>query len=153
GVHQEDGRTRYRFLESLRLYAMERLHESGESAHFQGRYGDWCLGLAERAANEFNRRDQIAWFRRVTVEHDNSRGALDGYRVDARFAANELRMAAALGQFWRMQHPSEGRRRLAEALARADRSPSAARAAALIWQASIEILYGDPSAGRALAGQ
>jgi predicted ATPase/transcriptional regulator with XRE-family HTH domain len=151
GVHQQDGRTRYRFLETVRVYASERLQESGEADVVRAHHLDWCLAFAERAAVELGRQDQVAWFRRLTAEHDNMRAGLDVCRADPNGADAELRLAAAVGQFWRLQYPSEGRRRLAEALARATSAPSSVRAAALVWQASIETLFGDPAAGRALA--
>ena len=151
GVHQQDGRTRYRFLETVRVYAAERLHESGETNVVRARHLDWCLAFAERAAIELGRQDQVAWFRRLVAEHDNIRAALEVSRANVDGAGSELRLAAAMGQFWRLQYPSEGRHRLAEVLAQASPAPSSVRAAALVWQASIETLFGDPAAGRALA--
>ena len=149
--HEHEGGTRYRFLETVRMYASARLRESGDEAIVRQGHRDWCLTFAEQAAVELGRADQAAWFRRLVAEHDNVRAALETCRADPASAEVELCLAAALGQFWRLQLPSEGRRRLAEALARAGRSPSSARATALIWQASIETLYGDPHAGRALS--
>jgi tetratricopeptide (TPR) repeat protein len=87
----------------------------------------------------------------VVAEHDNIRAALHGYRSAPAGAEDELRLAATMGQFWRSQHVSEGRRRLGEALQRASGAPSRARAAALDWLATIEVVYGDPSTGDALA--
>jgi hypothetical protein len=133
------------------MYASERLQESGEAAMVHERYLDWCLAIAERAAIELGRADQVAWFRRLVAEHDNVRAAIDICRADPASTEAELRLAAAMGQFWRLQQTSEGRRRLAEALARASRTPSSARATALIWQASIETLFGDPQTAWALA--
>jgi hypothetical protein len=120
-----------------------------EAAASSSRHREWGLAFAERAADELGRRDQVAWFRRLMAEHDNLRAALDAYRADVDGADAELRLAAALGQFWRMQHPGQGRYRLAEALARANTEPSSARAAALSWRATIEALFGDPVTARA----
>jgi len=149
--HEQDGGTRYRLLETVRIYASERLQESGEAEVVKKRHVGWCLAFAEQAAIELGGAGQVAASRRFVAEQDNVRAALDFCRADPAGSEDELRLAAALGQFWRLQHPSEGRRRLAEALARARHTPSSARAAALIWQASIELLYGDPQTGQALA--
>jgi tetratricopeptide (TPR) repeat protein len=121
GVHEQDGRSRFRFLETVRVYASERLQESGEVDVVRAHHRDWWLAFAEGAAVELGRHDQVAWFRRLVDEHDNIRAALETCRAETNGAEAELRLAAAMGQFWRMQHPGEGRRRLAEALARADR--------------------------------
>jgi predicted ATPase/DNA-binding CsgD family transcriptional regulator/DNA-binding XRE family transcriptional regulator len=150
-VSTDDTPTRYRFLETVRAYATERMLEANEASALQSRHRDWCLKLAERAAEGMRGADGLAWYRRLSVEQENVRAALEGFRLDDTAADQELRLVAAMGQFWFPRNPTESRRRLAEALERADAAPSSARAAALIWQASFEHHYGDPATGRELA--
>jgi tetratricopeptide (TPR) repeat protein len=89
--------------------------------------------------------------RLLTVEHDNLRAVLDACATDPVASETELRMVAAMARFWFPHQPSEGRRRLAITLDRAAGTPSAARAAALTWQAVIELQEGNAVLGRDLA--
>jgi predicted ATPase len=150
-VHVEDGHTRYRFLETVRVYAAEQLWSCGEAAAVRTRHCNWCLVFAERAAAGLVGSDQFAWFRLVTEEHDNLRAALDWCATEPGSAEAELRIAAAMGQFWWPRKPVEGRRRLMHALDRAEQVPNSARATALRWQALFERNFGDPNTGRKLA--
>jgi predicted ATPase/class 3 adenylate cyclase len=146
--------TRYRSLETIRQYAAGRLVEAGEAAATRARHRDWYLALAERAAPALTGRDQVAWFRRLTVEHDNLRAALEWCRADPSGASAGLRLVAALGWFWRVcGHGAEARGRLAEALARADRAPTVARATALTWAALLEATSANLARAEALGAE
>jgi non-specific serine/threonine protein kinase len=147
-VQVEGGRTRYRFLETVRAYAAERLQATGELAQLQSRHREWCLVFAERAAQGLAGPDQVTWYRQLSLEDDNIRTALDDCGEDPGSAVIQLRLTAAMGQFWWPRKAGEGRRRLAEALNRAHAEPSSARSAALIWQAMFELYYGDPLLGQ-----
>jgi non-specific serine/threonine protein kinase len=150
-VHVDDGRTRYRFLETVHAYASERLDAAGETAAVRARHGEWCLAFAERAAHGLAGPDQVFWYRQITLEHDNIRAALDACRDEPSAAGLQLRLSAAMGQFWWPRKAGEGRRRLAEALQRAPARASSARASALTWHALFELYYGDPLVGEDLA--
>jgi predicted ATPase/DNA-binding CsgD family transcriptional regulator/transcriptional regulator with XRE-family HTH domain len=150
-VHTDDSPTRYRYLETVRAYAVERLHEANETGVLRVRHRDWCLDFAERAADGMRRPDGWTWRRGLSAELDNVRAALDSFQLDVTAADQALRLVSAMGQFWFPRNPTESRRRLAEALERAHPAPSAARAAALTWQASFEHQYGDPATARELA--
>ena len=71
--------TRYRLLETIRIYAEERLFERGEAATLRDRHRDWFLELAERTDEErlmcmMARR--LSDFRVLLPERDNFRAAL-----------------------------------------------------------------------------
>jgi non-specific serine/threonine protein kinase len=51
-VQVHDSHTRYRLLESVRLYAAERLQAASEAPVVQAHYVAWCLDFAERGAVE-----------------------------------------------------------------------------------------------------
>ncbi|MFN2569842.1 MAG: hypothetical protein ABR564_09630 [Candidatus Dormibacteria bacterium] len=67
---------RYSMLETIRLYAGDRLTDAGETVALQARHADWCLALAETAEPELTGPDQVAWMDRLEAEHDNLRAAL-----------------------------------------------------------------------------
>jgi predicted ATPase/transcriptional regulator with XRE-family HTH domain len=150
-VQVRDGHTRYRFLESVRLYAAERLHAASEAPAVQARYLAWCLDFAERAAAGLQGPDQFVWMRMLTVEHDNLRAALDASAADAIASETEVRLVGAMARFWYPHQPEEGRRRLAITLERAAETPGSARAAALTWRAVLELHAGNRHVGRELA--
>jgi predicted ATPase len=145
--------TRYRLPETIRQYASDKLVQAGEAV-VRTRHRDWYLALAEQAAPELTRRDQVAWFGRLAADHDNLRAALKWSRAEPTAAEEELRLAAALGRFWRIRgHIAEARVRLSEALTRANDAPTPARATALIWAGHLETLYGDLARGQVLGEQ
>ena len=150
-VDADAGHTRYRFLQTVRAYAIERLEAAGETADIRARHRAWYLDLAERAAVGLKGSDQPRWFRLLTAEHDNTRAALDACALDPTAAAIELRLVAAMGHFWFPFYGDEGRRRLAAALQRANETPCVAHAAALSQLAQFELLRTDPSIGREMA--
>jgi predicted ATPase/DNA-binding CsgD family transcriptional regulator len=150
-VDADAGHTRYRLLQTVRAYAAERLQAAGETADVQARHRAWYLDLAERAAVGLKGPDRPSWFRLLAAEHDNIRAALDSCALDPTAAAMELRLVAAMGQFWFPFHRDEGPRRLAAALERASATPCVAHAAALSLLAQFKLLHADPSIGREMA--
>jgi predicted ATPase/class 3 adenylate cyclase len=99
-----NGRTRYRLLEPVRQYAAERLAAQGDDAVWAARvaHRDHFLALSEVAAPELRRRDQLTWFDRLSVEHDNLRAALATSFADPdrRGAEAALRLVVALKDYW-----------------------------------------------------
>ncbi|HVG95668.1 MAG TPA: tetratricopeptide repeat protein [Chloroflexota bacterium] len=134
---------RYRLLETVRRYGAERLGEAGETAAARARHLAWTVGWAERTAPLLIGHHQVRWLRRMALEHDNFRSALEWSRA-AGDAASELRLAGALGRFWHLNGPSsEGRFWLRHALEHSPPAPSAARALALNWAGRLATVNGD----------
>ena len=130
----ERGEARYRLLETVRQYALERLDEVDETGLVRMRHRAWYLALAERALPELTQADQHAWYRRLTADYDNLRAVLDYCRADPEGGEAELRLAAALGRYWTIHGPAgEGRVWLEDALARGPSEATTARAIALNW--------------------
>jgi tetratricopeptide (TPR) repeat protein len=152
-VQVHESHTRYRFLESVRLYAAERSQATSDAQVVHAHYVAWCLDFAERGAAGLQGPEQSVWMRLLTMEHDNLRAALDACAVDPIASETELRMVAAMARFWFQRQPREGRRRLAITLDRAAATPSSPRAAALTWQSTLELYHGDAVFGRDLARQ
>jgi len=95
-VAQDDGR--YRLLETLRAYGLERLAESGEEEPVRQRHLDWFAAVASSNSPPY-RGDAVAFLDTLEAEHDELRAALrwalDSGRVEA--AAD---LAFTLYRFW-----------------------------------------------------
>jgi predicted ATPase/DNA-binding SARP family transcriptional activator len=138
---QPDG-PRYRLLESVAAYSMQRLRQAGEYARVRRRHRQFYGDLAERAASRLRGYDQRSWLRRLDTESANMRTALDSATHDGDVAA-ALRMANALAWYWLLSgRLAEARRTLDEALALSGGS-AAARATASAWRAGFTALAGE----------
>ncbi len=139
-VADEGGRERrYRLLETVRLYARERLDEAGETTAITERHASWALALAEQE------RDSPLLER----ETANLRAALDTLLTHESHDA--LRLCVALWPFWlRRIDLDEAQRRFAQALAAAPEH-SALRAEALFAAAALDFRGGTLVRGMARA--
>jgi len=133
---------RYRLLESVAAYSLQRLRQSGEYAHIRLRHHHLYRDLAERAAAHLRGCDQPSWLKRLDAETTNLRNALDSATHDGDASA-ALRMVNALVWYWLLSgRIAEARRTLGEALALRGGS-TAARATATAWQSGFEALAGE----------
>jgi non-specific serine/threonine protein kinase len=158
------GEARYRFLETVRQFAGERLEASGEREALRRRHADYYLALAEAAEPHLTGPEQQTWLERLERERDNLRAAL-GWAAATPVSHPEgdaaeigLRLAAAVRQFWFVRGDyTEGRGWLARLLgllgegepSRAE-VPLAARARALYAAGALAWPQGDGQAARAL---
>jgi non-specific serine/threonine protein kinase len=114
----QGGQGRYRFLETIRQYAADRLLESGETAAVRDRHLGYFLRLAEEGETALQGAEDSQWLARLETEHDNLRAAL-GWSQKLDEVEMGLRLASALYAFWNWHaHPNEGRRWLESALSR-----------------------------------
>ncbi|MFN8590539.1 MAG: LuxR C-terminal-related transcriptional regulator [Thermomicrobiales bacterium] len=109
---------RFRMLETLREFALERLTETGGEDAMRQVHAAWCLSLAEQAAAERESGQlSVATLNRLDAEYPNLQAAL-GWLETSDDHDRFLRLAAALGWFWlRRRSRSEGRRWLEAAVA------------------------------------
>jgi predicted ATPase/class 3 adenylate cyclase len=100
-VQLEDraGSDRYRLLETMRDYGLERLAERDELDRLQQCHAAYYLDLAEAAAPHFVGADDTEWINRAGDEYPNLRAALTFLRDNDDHPAY-LRMAYALGHYW-----------------------------------------------------
>jgi predicted ATPase/class 3 adenylate cyclase/DNA-binding CsgD family transcriptional regulator len=106
---------RYRMLETIRQYAVERLLESDERNAIRDRHRDAMLALAEAAAPDLETNRQVVWLPVLDLEAGNLAAALDrALETDARCA---LALATAQVFYWtvRARH-AQGARSLEVAL-------------------------------------
>lgn len=125
--------TRYRLLETIRQYALERLIERGETPAIRMRHLEYYLVLAEESEPYIYGSETAAWFRRLDKEIDNIRAAIE-WSTSAGRADAALRILGALVYFW-FAHglvASEWHERVQQALARQEgKKRTIARAKAL----------------------
>jgi non-specific serine/threonine protein kinase len=145
---------RYRLLETVRQYGLERLRESGEGDALRRRHADFYRALAEEAESKLQGPEQAEWLDRLETEHGNFRTALNGCREDPDSAETGLRLAGALWRFWEARgHLREGSACLAAALSPVDAArptPPLARAKALGGAGTLAWQQGDYAAARVL---
>jgi predicted ATPase len=84
--------TRYRMLEPVRQYALERLEESGEAQETRSRHATYFLTLVERAEQELRGPNQVEWLDSLEKENGNFRAAM-GWAL----SAGEVETAAKMG--------------------------------------------------------
>jgi non-specific serine/threonine protein kinase len=165
-VERAGATTHYRMLETIKAYASEQLRASDEATILPQRHARYFLELAERAEPELTGAQQATWLQQLADAHDDLRAALDWVlarsndfsryppEVATPLPLDELalRFCAALWRFWQVRgHLSEGRARLAEALARTQAMPPTLwRAAALNGAGVLARQQGDYEAARAL---
>lgn len=100
---------RYRFLETIREYAGERLRESGLKVNRQRRHCSWFLAWAEQSEPNGWGPGMPEWLEQVEDDFSNFRAALEWCRTTPGEAATGLRLWAALARFFDLRgHVSDG---------------------------------------------
>ena len=144
---------RYRMLETVRQYAVERLVESGEEDAARRRHLCFYAAAAHRtsADDQGSRRE---WIEAMDGERDNLRGALD-YAEKRGLADEALSLSSDLVVYWWARRAAgEGAVRLNRALALAEgRPPSDLRVAAMLRSAEFAWLAGDAAETDRLSAQ
>ncbi|WP_017586234.1 AfsR/SARP family transcriptional regulator [Nocardiopsis ganjiahuensis] len=127
---------RYRLLESVSAYGLERLREVGEEEGARTRHLEYYLHLAERADPHLRTAVQRGWLDRLDTESANLRRAL-ATATAAGASDHALRLADALAWYWLIRgRLCEGSRALASALALDGGDPDRRRTARL-WRACL----------------
>jgi non-specific serine/threonine protein kinase len=144
------GVTRYRLLDTLRGFALERLAESGRLHELEERHFDYFLALAEEAEPSLWGPEQASWIERLDADHPNLQSALSWARGRAGRAIDHLRLAGALARFWSERgHLSTGREALDSALGLAEASEQPlVRARALLGASTLAIYQSDAAQAR-----
>ncbi|HEX5299382.1 MAG TPA: BTAD domain-containing putative transcriptional regulator [Streptosporangiaceae bacterium] len=136
---------RYRLLESVAAYGLQRLHQAGECRQVHIRHRRYYEDFAERAASRLRGHDQRSWLRRLDAETANLRNSL-GTAVQDGDASAALRMVNALAWYWFLRgRLTQARRALDEVLA-LGHGPAAGRAVATAWRSGFAVLAGELTA-------
>ena len=143
------GDDRYRLLDTLRAYALERLDDLDADAT-RDRHADYHVELAERAERGIQGADQLMWLDRLRTDVPDHRAALE-WLVSTGDGIRAARLAGALGWFWTLDGMlAEACSRLEQVLA-FDDLPPAVRGKAMWSLALLSASLGE-LAGRRRAG-
>ncbi len=115
---------RYRMLDTVRAYALERLAEHGEENEVRRQQAEYFAALTQQTEPNLSGPAQVEWLQRLEDEHANLRAVLDWLIESARHGPTRaqdahaaLSLCAALWRFWYLRaYFSEGRRWLAQVL-------------------------------------
>ncbi|MGO8961636.1 MAG: adenylate/guanylate cyclase domain-containing protein [Streptosporangiaceae bacterium] len=100
---------RYRMLETIRLFAAERLAEAGsdEIAALSALHCTHYLAVAEEAAPHLHSADQGRWRARLDADQANLRRATTHAAAQADGTAQMLRFGIALWRYWAVRYAGE----------------------------------------------
>jgi predicted ATPase/DNA-binding SARP family transcriptional activator len=108
---------RYRMLETIREYGLERLTEAGETEKLRLALARYLVALADEAEPRLRGADQLIWLHRLGEEHDNLHASLRA-AIDAGDTGTALSFTARLGWYWWLRgHRVEGATMAADVLA------------------------------------
>ena len=141
-----EGDPRFRMLETVREFGLERLEASGEASATRERHAAFFLGLLEGADPDIlHSNPDPAWLDVIDREHDNLRAAL-GWSRDSGDHDTLLRLAGGLAIFWYYRgHLNEGQRWLDQALTEPpDAAAPRPRALALTFSGMLANVRGEP---------
>jgi tetratricopeptide (TPR) repeat protein len=93
------GAPRYRMLEIIKAYGLERLDQAGERDQVREAHAGYFTRLAEEGQDYLLGGQQLQWLRRLAEDQDNLHAAIRG-AVAAGDARAAVRLAAALGWYW-----------------------------------------------------
>ena len=144
---------RYRLLDSVRLFALDRLGRSDRLDLARDRMLAHYVSVAARADRDWYTTRGHSWAARLREDRPNLRAALQWAVEDPKRAALGLQLAGDLRWFWRAAGDFiEGRSWLERLLAAAPDDPMAARTRATIALAQFAYFLADFEAVRALLG-
>jgi len=143
---------RYRLLETIRQYLLEKLDQSGEGQIWRDRHLDLFLTRAEEAMPKLGGTYQQLWLNWLDDEHDNLRAALawaleskKGGMQEITRLESGLRIASALMLYWGMRGGyQEGLDWFKRLLARTDNKISLdVRVNAIVFASFLAMFLGD----------
>jgi predicted ATPase/DNA-binding SARP family transcriptional activator len=113
----DGGTGRYRMLETIREYGLERLAQAGESEPARLALARYLLELAGTADPLLRGRDQLRWLAALTAEQDNLHASVRA-AIEAGDGATAVAFTARLSWYWWLSgHRAEGAALAREAVA------------------------------------
>jgi predicted ATPase/class 3 adenylate cyclase len=137
------GEPRFRYLATIREYALEQLTASGERDSLALRHAQFFAGLAERMVEPLAGSDVVRWVDRLEADHDNLRSAVH-WSIEAGEPGLGLRIMGFAWRFWYQgSHLGEGRAAIEELLRLPVAAPDRDRAIGLNGAGGIVYWLGD----------
>lgn len=153
-VEEQDGESHYRYLETIRQYAMEKLVETGDTVDTRDRHLAYFMEYARNAEEHFITEQRPLWVNRFEMDHDNFRSALS-WALESD-PPSALQMVSSLSAFWLSRSYMregcswcEAAISRAEALSLSDPNVDSARAQAYSALAMLSINRGEHQKGQA----
>ncbi len=148
-TEERNSQIRYYLLETIRQYAADLMTISHESDDMRNRHLDYFLEFAEGAAPHLTGPDQLDWFNRLEIDHNNLRSALE-YALQSSTPESAVRIVAALGQFWWVRNYfKEGQEWIRQVIGKGKHNE--AHAMALHWGGALARTRGQFETARQLA--
>ena len=146
---------RYRLLETIRLFAAERLGDAGrEAAAAHQAHCTHYLAVAERAAPHLFGPEQGSWFDLMEADHANLRRAAEHAASEPDRTSQVLRFGISLWRYWIMRYRSvEAAALLAPVLRRPEAAADPELFAEALFVAGMMTEFTDLSAGAQLVQQ
>ncbi|MEV4415678.1 BTAD domain-containing putative transcriptional regulator [Catellatospora sp. NPDC049609] len=140
-----DGEPRYRMLDTIREYGLERLADTGELAPVRAAHAAYFLDVAERAEPHLRGAQQLHWIALLSAERDNLLAALH-FACDNGDADTAVRLVSALGLYWTVLGANaEAASWLSQALAVPGGAPSPQRTIATAFQLINRVAAEEPT--------
>jgi predicted ATPase/DNA-binding SARP family transcriptional activator len=96
------GGPRYRLLETIKAFGLDRLAEAGETELARRAHAEYFADLVDEAEPKLRTADQLYWLGRLDQDYDNIHQALNA-AIDAEDALTSVRLVAALGWYWNLR--------------------------------------------------
>lgn len=140
---------RYRLLETVRQFALDRLIQHNELTIIRNRHSAYYIEIAEQAYDLMRSAEQVAWITRFTLDYPNFRDAMR-WQIEVRNYRAVAQLNWSLWLFlWMRGHFNEGRGWLNWLLAQGDDVPPESRALAQLTAGVLA--YGQGAYDEALA--
>jgi non-specific serine/threonine protein kinase len=140
----------FRFLETVRVYALMKLRVAGEEAMLQRRHRDWFLVWAEQGEYSIWGPEAAEWLEQIETNYNNIWSAMEWCRDTPQEAQSGLRLWAAIVSFYDLKgHVTDGIMMAKQLLALAP-EPTAARARTLLQSSVLARSQGNLTDARLL---
>jgi predicted ATPase len=134
---------RFRLLDTIREYALERLRSSEDWQDAHDRHAAYFAALAKPADTELHGAGQLAWLNRLEIRRDNLSAALS-WLVEHDHPETALDLVWATWRFWWLHgHAEELARHVDQILAHSEGLPLQQRALALSGAGFVRFVGGD----------
>jgi non-specific serine/threonine protein kinase len=144
------GHTRYRMLSDIREFGLERAEKDGELHGMQERHATWCEELVSEFDTVAGGPHQPDWLRRLRLEHDNLRSALEHFTQAPDGADAGLVMTRKLDLYWSASGLLDEARHWLELELAAGAGTTPERGLALALAARFAVLQNDRPSAREL---